>query len=155
MTPPRIFFEDFAPGDVARYGAFTLTREDLLDFAREFDPQPMHLDEDAAKDSLLGGLAASGWQVCAILMRLVAEGFLLEAACDGAPGIDEVKWLRPVRAGDTLSARHTVLDTRLSRSQPGRGFVRFRFELLNQSGEVVMEQMNSIMFRTRTSGAAA
>jgi acyl dehydratase len=155
MAPPRITFEDFAPGDVATYGAYRLSEEDLLDFAREFDPQPMHLDAEVAKSSLLGGLAASGWHVCAILMRLVAEGFLLEAASDGAPGIDEVKWLRPVRPGDTLGVRHTVLDTRLSRSQPGRGFVRFRFEVRNEAGEVVMEQTNSIMVRTRAPGASA
>lgn len=153
--PPRIFFEDFQPGDVAAYGAYLLTEEELLGFAREFDPQPMHLDAEAAKASLLEGLAASGWHVCAILMRLVADGFLLDAASDGAPGIDEVKWLKPVRAGDTLSVRHTVLDTRQSRSQPGRGFVRFRFEVLNQSGDVVMEQTNSIMIRKRPSGAGA
>jgi acyl dehydratase len=154
VTAPRLHFEDFAPGDTAHYGAYVLTAEELVDFAREFDPQPMHLDPDAAAQSLLGGLAASGWHVCAIGMRLVADGFLLEAASDGAPGIDEVKWLRPARPGDTLSMRHTVLDTRLSRSQPGRGFVRFRFEVVNQAGETVMEQTNSIMIRTRAGAPA-
>ena len=112
----------------------------------------MHLDEAAAAQSLLGGLAASGWQSCAFLMRLIAEEFITQSAGMGAPGIDAVKWMKPVRPGDVLSVRHTVLEARESKSKTDRGFVKFKFELLNQRDETVLEQVNSIIFARR--GAA-
>jgi acyl dehydratase len=151
----RLWFEDFREGDTADYGRHAVTREEIVSFAAQFDPQPMHLDEAAGAASILGGLAASGWHSCAILMRLICQGWLNESAAMGAPGIDQVKWLRPVRPGDVLGARHTVLETRVSRSKPDRGFVRFRFQLLDQAGRVAMEQENSIMFATRGGGPSA
>jgi acyl dehydratase len=144
-----LFLEDFHPGDIREYGAYPVTRDEIVAFAAEFDPQPFHLDEAAARRSLLGGLAASGWHTCAMMMRLNCEGFLLRSAALGAPGIDEVKWLRPVRPGDVLRVRSTVVDARPSRSRPEKGIARFVFDLLNQRGETVASQKNVIMFRCR------
>jgi acyl dehydratase len=152
---PRLYFEDFVPGTVRTYGSRTLSRDELIAFATSFDPQPMHLDEVAAEKTLLGGLAASGWHTCALLMRMIADDFILDSAGMGAPGVDEVKWLRPVRAGDTLSVRETILEARPSRTRDDRGYVRFCFEVLNQHGEPVLEQTNSIIFGRRPGEAAA
>jgi acyl dehydratase len=149
MQPARLHFEDFVPGEIASYGSYLLTREDLVAFSLEFDPQPFHLDEAAAEHSMLGGLAASGWHACAILMRLNCDGFLNRSTSMGAPGVDEVKWLKPLRPGTTLSVRRTVLDARASRSRPGMGLVKFLFELVDQHGEAVMTQAGSIMFGRR------
>jgi acyl dehydratase len=149
-----LHFEDFAPGQTAQYGSRTVTREEIVAFASSYDPQPMHLDEAAASRSLLGGLAASGWHSASLLMRLNADHLLNRAASMGAPGISELKWLKPVRPGDTLSVRYRILETRASKSRPDLGFVEFLFELLNQHGETVMTQQNLIMFGRRDRGAA-
>jgi acyl dehydratase len=151
---PRIYFEDFVPGAVTTYGPRTVTREEIIAFASEFDPQPMHLDEEAAKKTMLGGLSASGWHSCAIMMRLLYDGFLVHAASMGAPGIDEMKWLKPVRPGDSLSVRLTVLDKREPKTRPEMGFVQFRCEVLNQQGEVVLEAVYPGMFAKRKREAA-
>jgi acyl dehydratase len=145
-SAPLLYFEDFRPGEVTEYGAYPVTKEAIVAFATKYDPQPFHLDENAAKASLLGGLAASGWHTCAILMRMNCDGFLLDAASLGAPGIEEVKWLKPVRPGDVLGVRRTIRETRASRSRPGMGLVDFLFEIVNQAGDVAMTQRNVIMF---------
>ena len=146
---PRLFFEDFVPGSAVTTAGPTVTRDDIVAFAREFDPQPFHIDEAAAKNTFVGGLIASGWHTCALTMRMVADSFILDAAALGAPGIDEVKWVEAVRPGDRLSLRRTVLDTRVSRSRPDMGLVRFLLEVLNQHDKVVMTQSNCIMFMRR------
>ena len=115
---PKFYFEDFAPGWTAEYGPRRVTREEMIGFAAQYDPQPMHLDEEAARHTMLGGLAASGWHTCSVMMRMISDGFLLDSASMGAPGIDEVKWLKPLRPGDTLTARMTVQWSRTSRSKP-------------------------------------
>jgi acyl dehydratase len=150
----RIYFEDIVIGAVTSYGPRTITRQEIIAFASEFDPQPMHLDEEAAKKTMLGGLSASGWHSCAIMMRLLYDGFLVNAASMGAPGIDEMKWLKPVRPGDALSVRLTVLDKREPKSRPDLGFVQYRCEMLNQHGEVVLESVYPGMFAKRSRGAA-
>jgi acyl dehydratase len=132
------WFEDFTPGQVLELGSRTVTAEAIVAFAREFDPQPFHLDEEAAKRSIYGGLLASGWHTGAIMMRLLCDGLLYDTVSLGSPGIDEMRWLRPVRPGDTLSARMTVLEAIPSRSKPDRGVLRTLTEMLNQHGEVVM-----------------
>ncbi len=142
---PRLHFEDFPPGNIAEFGPRSVTREEIIAFAAEFDPQPMHLDEEAARASMLGGLAASGWHTCAILMRMIYDGFLFESVSMGAPGVDEVRWLAPVRPGDTLTMRRTVLDARVSRSKPDRGFVTLQFEVFNQAGRCVMTLKTPMM----------
>jgi acyl dehydratase len=146
---PTLFFEDFIPGTAAPYGDATVDREEMLAFAREFDAQPMHLSEEAAKGSMVGGLIASGWFTAALNMRMMAQGFILDTASMGSPGVSELKWLRPVRAGDRLSGLRHVVDRRPSLSKPDRGFVDFRFVLANQHGEPVLEQTNLIMVRRR------
>lgn len=135
---PTYYFEDFSVGQVAEYGPRHVTREEIVAFAAQFDPQPMHMDEDAARRTMLRGLSASGWHTCAITMRMIADGYLLDAASMGAPGIGEVKWLRPVRPGDDLTVRSTVQSVRASQSKPDRGFVNFLFEVFNGRGEPVM-----------------
>jgi len=146
---PKYCFEDFVTGSVDEYGSRLITREEIIAFAAEFDPQPMHLDEDAARASMLGGLSASGWHTCAILMRMICDWFILDSSSMGAPGVDEVKWLKPVRPGDALSVRRTVLETRLSKSHPEMGFVRFAYELLNQKRKIVMTLTTPAMLRRR------
>jgi acyl dehydratase len=143
---PRFAFEDFIPGTTEILGPVTVSKEDILAFAREYDPQPFHVDEIAAKESFVGTLIGSGWHTACINMRLVAEEKILDSTSMGSPGIDELKWLKPVRPGDTLRSRMTIVDSRPSKSRPAIGLVRFRFELVNQADEVVMTQANSIMF---------
>jgi acyl dehydratase len=126
-----------------------VTRDEILAFAREFDPQPFHLDEAAARRTIYGGLLASGWHTAAILMRLMWETYLKDTASMGSPGVEEVRWLKPVRPGDTLRARFTVTDARPSRSRPDRGVVTSLSEVLNQHGEVVMTVRGLSMFARR------
>ena len=144
-----LHWEDFAAGNVATYGPRTITREEILAFAAEFDPQPMHADEEAARATMLGGLVASGWHTCALSMRMIADGFVLASASMGSPGVEEVRWLKPVRPGDSLTLRATVVETRVSRSRPGMGFVKFSYELLNQADECVMTLVSTAMMAGR------
>jgi acyl dehydratase len=143
------YFEDLPVGWSETFGPVTVTKESLLAFAREYDPQPFHADEEAAKDTFAGTLIASGWQTCALTMRMLAEGLLLHATSMGAPGIDELRWLKPVLPGDALRARFTVTDARESKSRPGIGLLQFATEILNQRDEAVMTQSNWIMFGRR------
>ena len=142
-------FEDFTAGTTRRHGATTMTREAIVAFATEFDPQPFHLDEAAGKASLLGGLAASGWHTCAVMMRLICDGLLLDATSMGSPGVEELRWSKPVRPGDTLSLVWTVIETRASKSRSDMGLVKFRFELVNQRDEQVLSMSNVVMFGRR------
>ena len=148
----RIAFEDIAQAPALEYGAWEVTSDQIVAFARDFDPQPFHLDAAAGRASLLGGLAASGWHSASILMRLTCDGWLNEAASLGGPGIEALNWLQPVRPGDVLRARREVLDARPLRSRPGVGVVRFDFALINQRGETAMTQRGPILFARR--GAA-
>jgi acyl dehydratase len=133
-----LYFEDFPPGDVRESPARTITHAEIVGFASQFDPQPFHLDDEAARRSIYGGLLASGWHTCAILMRLMWETFLKDTVSLGSPGVDEIRWLKPVRPGDTLRARFTVIEATPSRSKPDRGVIRSVSEIFNQHGEVVM-----------------
>ena len=146
------YFEDFKPGEVIELGSRTITKEAIVAFATEFDPQVFHVDEEAAKRTIYGGLLASGWHTGSLLMRLLYEGLLKGTVSLGSPGIDELRWLQPVRPGDTLTARLTVTGTTASRSKPDRGIVRSLMEVLNQRGEVVMTTKGVNFFRRRTGG---
>lgn len=130
-----------------------MPRDEMVAFAAEFDPQPMHLDEVAARSTMLGGLCASGWFACCILMRMCAEAFVLDSSSMGAPGVDEVRWLLPIRPGDQLTLRATVIETRASRSRPDMGFVRFNFDLFNQRNEHVVALTTSMMMGRRAPAA--
>ncbi|MHA6686575.1 MaoC family dehydratase [Mesorhizobium sp. A556] len=149
MAAKRWAYEDFIEGASIDLGSKLVTAAEIVAFATEFDPQPMHLDEEAGRNSLLGGLSASGWHTCAMFMRLMYDGILVDSTSQGSPGIDQVKWKRPVLAGDTLSGRCMVLAKRMSRSKPQLGFVSMRAELFNQRGEGVFELENAGMFLTR------
>jgi acyl dehydratase len=146
---PRLHFEDFSPGAADVPGSITVTKDAVVAFAREFDAQPFHTDEEAAEKTFAGGLIASGWHSCGLLMRLCADGFINESSSMGAPGVEELKWLKAVRPGDTLRARYTVLELKASRSRPEMGLVRIHYELLNQDGEVVLTQRNWAMLGRR------
>ena len=152
---PKFYFEDFSTNWTAEYGPRRVTREEIVGFAAQYDPQPMHLDEEAARATMLGGLAASGWHTCAIMMKMVADGLLLDTASMGAPGIDEVKWLRPVRPGDSLTVQGSVLDVRASQSRPDRGFVGLLWEVFNDRGERVMTMTCPQMILRRNLGVPA
>ena len=145
----RLHWEDFQPGQVNEIGPRLITREEIIAFAAEFDPQPMHLDEEAASASMLGGLAASGWHTCCIVMRMISDGMLQGTSFMGAPGIEEVNWLAPVRPGELLRLRVTVVETRASRSRPGMGFVKFRYELFGAGDRPLMTLSVIPMFGRR------
>ena len=142
-------YEDLGEGVVVDLGTKIVRADEIIEFATEFDAQPFHLDEEAGKASILGGLAASGWHTCAMFMRMLCDALLLDSTAQGAPGIDYAKWKRPVLAGDTLGGKLTILSSRLSRSKPGLGFVTWRADLVNQKGETVFELVNTCMFLTR------
>jgi acyl dehydratase len=151
----KLHWEDFKPGAVALYGPRLVTREEIVAFAAEFDPQPMHLDEAAASATLLGGLAASGWHSCSLLMRMMADAFILNSASMGAPGVDEVNWHRPLRPGTRIRLRTTVLESRASNSRPTAGLVKFKFEMVDEADIVLMTQVNTLMLGRREPGAPA
>jgi len=132
------YLEDFHPGEKIQLGNYAVTREEILEFARRYDPQPFHVDEEAAKRSIYGGLIASGWHTIAMFMRLFVDGLVSDSSSMGSPGIDEIRFLKPVRPGDTLSARVVIRDVVPSRSKPDRGHVRASYEVVNQAGETVM-----------------
>lgn len=155
MTDRKWAYEDLVEGRTIELPSKKVTAEEIIEFASEFDPQPMHLDEEAGKASLMGGLGASGWHTCAMFMRMMCDGFLLDSTSEGAPGVDYVRWKKPVLAGDTLTARSTVVARRRSRSRPELGFVTCRHEVMNQKGETVMELENTGMFLLREPEAAA
>lgn len=138
MATIEYFFESVTPGAVLELGSRTVSEEEILAFAREFDPQPFHIDPDAAAQSIFGGIIASGWHTCSLTMRLMVDGFLSRAASLGSPGVEQIRWLRPVRPGDTISARIVVLEARASQSKPDRGSVRMRTEVTNQHDDLVM-----------------
>ncbi|GIZ51143.1 MaoC family dehydratase [Noviherbaspirillum aridicola] len=149
MPQLKWYFEDFEVGRTIAAGTRTVTEEEVLDFARKFDPQPFHVDHDAAARSIYGGIIASGWHTCGMMMRVMVDTFLCEAASLGSPGVDEIRWLKPVRPGDTLSITNTVLETRPSSSKPDRGVVLTLWEAKNQHGEVVATIKGMGMFARR------
>lgn len=145
----RLFFEDFEPGQVFDLGTKTVSKEEIIAFAAEFDPQPFHLDEKAGKASMLGGLAASGWHTASMIMALLAQNLLNNSTCQGSPGIKELGWKGPVFPEDVLSARAHVTETRELRSKPDLGLVSLKVEVRNQAGKTVMVQENPILFKKR------
>ena len=151
----KLHWEDFQPGAVAVYGPRLVTREEIVAFAAEFDPQPMHLDETAAAATLLGGLAASGWHTCCLLMRIIADGFVLNSSSMGAPGVEEVRWLKPLRPGTRIRVRSTVLETRASKSRPEMGLVKMHHEVLDEMDAVLTTLTSTAMIGRRQPGAAA
>ena len=132
------YFEDYIAGSVHEFGYMVVEEEEVLNFGRRFDTHTFHTDPELAKESMFGGLIASGWHTAGLMMRLYADHYLSHVASLGSPGADEVRWKLPVRPGDTLSIRVTVLETKYSNSKPDRGIIRSFIEVLNQNREVVM-----------------
>lgn len=149
-----LYLEDFTPGQEIDLGSRSVTKEEIIAFATQFDPQPFHIDEEAAKKTIYGGLIASGWHTVSLFMRLLSDGLLANAASMGSPGVDEVRWLKPVRPGDTLSARGVVNEVVPSRSKPDRGMLKTTYEMYNQNGEKVLSMKGLGMFARRPSGVA-
>ena len=150
MADPLYYWEDLEVGSTRELGSVSPTREQILDFARQFDPQPFHLDDAAAEASVFGRLCASGWHTCAMAMRLMVDNFLSRAAGLGSPGLESLKWTKPVYPGDVLTLRHRVLDRRPMASRPHVGLVRTVWEMHNQHGEQVLHMEGWGMFRRRT-----
>jgi acyl dehydratase len=145
-----LHYEDFAVGEVRDLGRYHVTADEIIAFAREFDPQPFHLDEAEGRASMLGALAASGWHSCAMLMRMMVDGYLGRTAGMGSPGIEELRWLKPVLAGETLTGRLTVKEKRVSKSRPEMGLITMRWELLSESGEPRLDMTGVNLVKVRT-----
>jgi acyl dehydratase len=147
-------FEDFPPGHFGQFGPRRVSREEMVTFAAEFDPQPMHLDEEAASRSMLKGLSGSGWHLCSIMMRMLFDGYIGRTASLGSPGVNELRWLAPFRPDDELMLDVDVVEARVSRSRPETGIVTFRSTARNAAGEVLCEMVSPIIVRRREAIAA-
>lgn len=149
MAPPTRFWEDYELGAVYDIGSKTMTKEEMIDFASKFDPQPFHLDEEAGRKSIFGGLSASGWHTSSEVMRLLVDNYISRETSMGSPGIDELRWLKPVLAGDTISAKVRIMDKKPSRSRPEMGSIFNQYEVYNQRGELVMTMKGIGLMRRR------
>ena len=151
--PDALTFEDFPPGKVVEYGGLDVSADDIVAFAREFDPQPFHLDEEAAR-AATGGLIASGWHTSALLLRMNCEAFLMRAAILDEAGVEEVRWMLPVRPGDRLHVRRRTLAARPRDGRTDEGEVEFFYELVNQDGLVAMTQRSLLVVKRRSEARA-
>src|SRR4051794_17330561 len=140
-------FEDFPPCHFGTFGPRHVTREEMIAFAAEFDPQPMHLDEEAASRSMLKGLSGSGWHLCSVMMRLLFDGFIGRTASLGSPGVSEVRWMAPLRPGDDLTLDVDVVEARVSKSRPETGIVTFKSTARNAAGQALCEMTSPIIVR--------
>lgn len=143
------WFEDYAQGEIFEFGDHLISEAEIIEFAQRYDPQPFHVDPEAARHSLFGGLVASGWMTVAVVMRMLCEHFISSTSALGSPGVDQLRWLLPVRPKDRLRVRVTILDVRRSSSKPDRGVVVLRQEALNQDGQTVMSLEGRSMHRCR------
>jgi acyl dehydratase len=144
------YFEDYAVGEVLQFGDELITGDDIVAFARRYDPQPFHVDAAAAASSSFGGLIASGWMTAGVVMRLLVDNFVSPVSSLGSPGMDEIRWARPVRPGDRLKVRVTILALRRSASNPGRGLMQLQQEAVNQRGETVMTLRGWGLYKCRS-----
>ena len=149
MHETPLYFEDYQAGAVHELGSLVVDEAEVIAFATRYDPQPFHIDPEAARHSVFGGLIASGWHTTAMVMRLLVDRYLSPTTSLGSPGVDELRWLRPVRPGDVLSLRATVLETKRSSSKPDRGLIRTQLEAINQHGEVVLSLKPMTLVRCR------
>jgi len=149
MSQLKWYFEDFEVGKTVDVGSRTVTEEEIIAFATAFDPQPFHIDKDAAEHSIFGGVIASGWHTCSMMMRMMVDGFLRDSSSMGSPGVDEVRWIKPVRGGDTLTVTTTATAKKASVSKPDRGVVSTTWEAKNQHGEIVATVKGMGMFGCR------
>jgi acyl dehydratase len=154
MSQIKWYFEDFEVGRAIEVGSRTISEEEIIAFATQFDPQPFHVDKEAAAKSIYGGIIASGWHTCSTIMRLMVDGFLRESSSMGSPGVDEIRWLKPVRGGDTLTVSTMVMQLSPSTSKADRGIVHTVWQAKNQNGELVatIKGMGMFLRRPITSG---
>lgn len=152
MSTSDLHFDDFERGQVYPLGSCSVSKEEIIAFAERYDPQPFHIDPAAAGETIYGGVIASGWQTACLFMRLFVDGLLSRSAAMGSPGLDELRWLKPVRPNDRLDARVEVLETRPSRSKPDRGVVRLRCVVIQASGEEVLTFVANVLFQKRGTG---
>ena len=152
MAAATLYFEDFVAGQALAAGTRTVSEEEIIAFASQYDPQPFHIDHDAAGASIFGGVIASGWHTCSMMMRLVVDAVLSRSSSMGSPGLEQVRWLLPVRAGDTLSVSYLTTQVKASASRPDRGVVWSRWEAVNQRGELVCTVEGMGMFGRRPAG---
>ena len=148
----RYYWEDFKVGETVPMGEKVVDRDAMIAFAKAYDPQPFHIDEEAAQQSMYGGLIASGWHTVALVMRMMVDSYLSDSASLGSPGVDHVRWLKPVRPGDTIRCMRTVLESRASNSRPQMGIVKSKWEVFNQNDELVMTMEGYSLFERRTPG---
>jgi acyl dehydratase len=151
----KLTFEDFKPGHLGTFGPRHVSRDDIISFASEFDPQPMHVDDEVASRSMLKGLSGFGWHMCALLMRISWDGFIHNIASAGSPGVDEVRWVSPLRPGDDLTVSTEVIEMRESKSRPDIGFVRIKNDMRNASGQTLMLATLPIMVLRRAAAGAS
>jgi acyl dehydratase len=154
VKPTNWYFEDFYPGQEIALGSRTVSEEEIIAFARQFDPQPFHVDHDAAEASIFKGVIASGWHTCSMMMRLVVDNLMSESSSMGSPGLDSVRWLVPVRAGDTLSVSYLTTRVKPSASRSDRGVVWSKWSAANQHGQVVCTIEGMGMFGRRPAEGA-
>ena len=145
----KLYWEDLQVGEVRELGSISPTREEIIAFAKQFDPQPFHLDDEAAKQSVFGALCASGWHTCGMAMRLMVTNFLCHTSSLGSPGLENLRWLKPVYPGDTLRLQHTFLDKRVMAKRPHVGMMRTSWEMFNQHGDKVLQMEGWAMFGLR------
>ncbi len=145
-----VYLEDYRPGSVFTLDPVSVTEQEIIDFGSSYDPQPFHVDPEAAAGGPFGGVIASGWHTCALTMRALVAGYFSPLSSLGSPGIDEIRWSAPVRAGDVLSASVTVVENRVSSSKPDRGIIRSRIETSNQDGTVVLSMTAVNLIRARS-----
>lgn len=150
----KYYWEDFKVGERMVLGSKTFTEDEIIEFAKQFDPQVFHVDKELAKQSYFGGIIASGWHTCAIAMRLMCDAYLNESSSIGSPGVDNIRWLKPVRPGDTLRMERVILESRPSSSKPDIGIVKSRWEAFNQHNEMVMSMEGISMFKRREAAQA-
>jgi acyl dehydratase len=143
------YLEDFAVGQVMEFPPRTVHEDEIIAFARDYDPQPFHLDKEAARQSLFGGLCASGWHTAGLMMRMLVDNMIGKYASMGSPGVDQLRWVKPVFPGDTLHLRGEVVDVKPSRSKPDRGVITSRYEMKNQKGETVLTMQAKGMYARR------
>jgi acyl dehydratase len=146
----KVFYDDLSIGDTDTFGSYVVTKEEVLDFAEKYDPQPFHLNEKIAKKSIFRGLCASGWHTCAMTMRMMVDHLMKQGlASMGSPGIDELKWRKPVFPGDTLTVTTTITEMRLSEQRPNIGLIKSNYIVTNQNNETVMTMIGNYMVATR------
>lgn len=145
-----IFYEDLAIGTTRNFGAYEVTREEVMEFASKYDPQPFHLDDEAAAETHFGRLSASGWHTCSMTMRMMVENMMNEKSAGlGSPGVDQLRWKKPVYPGDTLRCETEVIEKRRSASRPEMGIFKSRIRTFNQNDEIVLEMVSNALIRTR------